>query len=254
MEPLDFINKVAGGAVGAAQTVTSMLPSTRRFGRGIIYNDKLGIRIDFQYDPEEIETEKTLNWNTSEVLGIGMPLISYGGGDLRVRRFKILLDAHASPHVAGNVATEIYNIELLSVPWDVDGIPTVKLASHDMAVGSESAEGAAGVIGGARQQAMQYLSGVQAPGVIGQQLSPFRVPPKALNAPGRVSGVPPLVKISYGGRVDRGVLRNLRIIETFHGTTPFAYPRNLPTRATVEFEFIIIEDTRMLVHWTQYAP
>ena len=254
--PLDLIGNMVNTARGITGFVQANAPTARRNGRGIIYNNALGIRIDFQYDPEEIETEKTLNWHSNEILGLGMPLLTYGGGDVRVRRFKILLDAHASPHAAGNIATELYNIELLSVPWDVDGVPTVKLSSHDMAVGSGAGEAGpiAGAIGGLRSKAVEYISGLSVPGAIQQQLGSFRVPPGALRAPGRVAGVPPMVKISYGGRIERGVIRNLRITETLHGTTPFAWPRNLPTRANVEFEFIVIEDSRMLVHWTKHAP
>lgn len=199
----------------APATPAASAPTGRRRGRGIIYNDKLQIRIDFQYDPEQIESEKTLNWHTSEILGVTMPLLTYGGGDFRIRRFSILLDAHASPHPDGHVGNEIYWLELLSVPWDVDGVPTVKPSSSAFAT----------------QDSV-----------------------KTALAPGRVAGVPPVVKIAYGGRVERGVLRNLRITETFHGSTPKASGGNFPTRATAEFEFIVIEDSRLLVHWTRYAP
>ena len=70
----------------------------------------------------------------------------------------------------------------------------------------------------------------------------------------RIGGVPPIVKIAYGGLVRKGVVRSVRIEEVLHGTTPQSEPQQLPTRAWVEFEFIVIEDYRMLVHFRSHEP
>jgi len=68
-----------------------------------------------------------------------------------------------------------------------------------------------------------------------------------------VVGIPPLVKIVYGGRVQKGLIRSLQVEEQLHGTTPIAYPLMLPTRARVTFNFYIVDDPRMVVTYKMNA-
>lgn len=152
-----------------------------------------------------------MDWRGYKILGLSQPLLSFSSGENRVKSFEILLDAHASPHPLGHIANDLENIRKLSIPYDVDGNPVVRLP------------GFAGGGGGS-------------------------------SGPGRVAGIPPMVKITYGGRVERGVLQNLEITEQLHGTTPQSRGTQLPTRATVRFEFIIVEDSRTLVHWRHQEP
>ena len=77
----------------------------------------------------------------------------------------------------------------------------------------------------------------------------LRMPPKAKTTSKKVVGIPPLVKIAYGGRVQRGIITNLRVKEELHGTTPESKGHLYPTRAHVTFEFAIIDDMRMLVYF-----
>lgn len=60
-------------------------------------------------------------------------------------------------------------------------------------------------------------------------------------------GIPPVVKIVHGGRAQRGFIVNLSIEEIMHGSTVQSYALTLPTRAKVSFDFVIIDDMRMLV-------
>jgi hypothetical protein len=181
--------------------------------RGLIWNLELGIKIPFQYAPESITEEKTLDWQTLPVLGLAQPLLAYGSGDLRILRFRILLDAHASPHPDGHVENELRAIRTLTVPFDVTKKPTVDVPRNPLA---------------------------------GTRYAPA--------GPGRVSGVPPVVKIFVGGKVYKGVVRSVSIEEVLHGTTPQARALRACTRAWVDFEFIVIEDSRMLVQWTPHQP
>jgi hypothetical protein len=181
--------------------------------RGLIWNLELGIKIPFQYDPESITEEKTLDWQTMPVLGLAQPLLAYGSGDLRTLRFRILLDAHASPHPDGHVENELRAIRTLTVPFDVSKKPTVDVPRNPIADARYAPAG-----------------------------------------PGRVSGVPPVVKIFVGGKVYKGVVRSVSIEEVLHGTTPQARALRACTRAWVDFEFIVIEDSRMLVQWTPHQP
>jgi hypothetical protein len=184
------------------------------FGRrGLIWNLELGIMIPFQYAPESITEEKTLDWQTMPVLGLAQPLLAYGSGDLRILRFRILLDAHASPHPLGNVESELRAIRTLTVPFDVNKKPTVDVPKNPLG------------------------------------LFPF-----APKGPGRVSGIPPVVKIFVGGKIYKGVVRSVNIEEVLHGTTPMARLNMACTRAWVDFEFIVIEDSRMLVQWAPHHP
>ena len=72
----------------------------------------------------------------------------------------------------------------------------------------------------------------------------FRMKQSASKA---VVGIPPVVQIIYGGRIQKGVLRNLSVVEELHGTTLMSQALSLPTRARATFEFIIIDDLRMFV-------
>lgn len=210
MALLESLAKNIGGKLLAG------LPPAKAQSDGVIWNQELGIKIPFQYHPESITESKTLNWNTQPILGIGQPLLSYGGGDVRVLRFRILLDAHSSPHPAGHVETELKAIRALTVPYDVSGKPTIDIPEPPGKMGAPG---------------VQYPSGR-----------------------GRVAGVPPVVKIAVGGRVLKGVIQNLEIEEVLHGTTTEARALRLCTRAYVTFDFIVIEDSRMLVHWAKFQP
>ena len=70
----------------------------------------------------------------------------------------------------------------------------------------------------------------------------------------QVVGVPPLVKIVYGSRVQKGMIRNIKIEEQLHGTTRQSQAMGYPTRARVTFDFYIVDDTRMLVNYKENAP
>lgn len=197
---------------------------------GVIWNNELGIYLPFQYHPEDIVETKSLSWNRYPILGVGQPLLSYSGGDTRTLRFRILLDAHASPHPAGHVEEDLRVIRTLSVPFDVSNKPTQEVPESPASrVRIPAPEGRGGVPGA----------------------------PAGLRAPrgaGRPFGVPPMVKIALGGRVLRGVLENLEVQEVLHGTTPQAAASRACTRAWVTFDFIVIEDSRMLVHWRKQQP
>ena len=70
----------------------------------------------------------------------------------------------------------------------------------------------------------------------------------------KVTGIPPVVKIVYGSRVQKGMIRNLKIEELLHGTTPQSEAMGFPTRAKVTFNFYIIDDMRMLVTYKASVP
>lgn len=197
-------------------SLTYGTPSPQRLtGTGILWNSELGIRLYFQYHPEEIVETKSLNWNQQPILGVGQPLLSYGGGDVRVLRFRVLFDAHSSPTRNGHVEEELWVIRTLTVPFDINKKPTVKVPENHAPKGGLS---------------------------------------RAPRGPGKVAGVPPVVKIAVGGRVLRGVIQNVEIQEVLHGTTPQAKPTMACTRAWVSFDFLVIEDSRMLVHWAKHQP
>ncbi|MCS7240910.1 MAG: hypothetical protein NZ651_06680 [Candidatus Bipolaricaulota bacterium] len=193
----------------AGQVTTA--PTAAR--EGVIWNYSLGLEIRFQYHPEDITETKTLAWNRYPILGVGQPLLSYSGGDVRGLRFRVLFDAHSSPHANGHVEAELRAIRALSIPYDVGGNPTVSL-----------------------------------PGNWTSPLATYR------QGAGRPCGVPPVVKIAIGGRILKGVLENLEIQEVLHGTTPQAQAQRLCARAWVSFDFLVIEDSRMLVHWAKFQP
>jgi len=69
-----------------------------------------------------------------------------------------------------------------------------------------------------------------------------------------VIGVPPIVRIIYGGRFQKGFITNLTVEETLHGTTEQSKPQALPTRATVTFDWVIIDDMRMLISYKETLP
>ena len=62
-----------------------------------------------------------------------------------------------------------------------------------------------------------------------------------------VVGVPPICTIVYGGRAQKGFVTNIQITEMLHGTTLRTIAKPLPTRAKVAFDFIVVEDVRLLV-------
>lgn len=195
---------------------------------GLIWNSELGICLPFQYHPEDITEVKNLNWNRYPILGVGQPLLAYGGGDVRMLRFRILLDAHASPHPLGHVEEDLRVIRTLTVPFDVDNKPTQKVPA-----GPKGAP--------AKNTSIAFLP-------------PTNGPRMAPEGPGRPAGVPPVVKIWVGGRILKGVMENLEIQEVLHGTVPSASASRACTRAWVSFSFIVIEDSRMLVHWAKQQP
>lgn len=199
---------------------------------GLIWNRELGICLPFQYHPEDITEVKNLNWNRYPILGVGQPLLAYGGGDVRMLRFRILLDAHASPHPLGHVEEDLRVIRTLTVPFDVDNKPTQKVP-----------------------KGISVTSALVAriPQEVGFVQKVFQMGRQAPEGPGRPAGVPPVVKIWVGGRILKGVMENLEIQEVLHGTRPEAFPRAC-TRAWVSFSFIVIEDSRMLVHWAKQQP
>ena len=90
---------------------------------------------------------------------------------------------------------------------------------------------------------------------------PLIIPPqrgiglgRAMTTSDEVVGVPPIVKLVYGGRIETGFINSLMIEETLHGTTPQAKALVLPTRANVSFDWVIIEDPRMLITFTETMP
>ncbi len=62
-----------------------------------------------------------------------------------------------------------------------------------------------------------------------------------------VVGVPPICTIVYGGRVQKGFVSSIQITEMLHGTTLLTTGKPLPTRARVSFDFVIVEDKRLLI-------
>ena len=218
--------------------------------RGVIHNPVLGIHIVFQYNPESITEEKELDWTEYPIQGLSEPLLVFSCGRPRVLRFKVLFDAHSSPHPDGHIANDLQAIRYLTVPFDVDGTPTVKLPEYPPTVSASAFA--------------PYLFGFRPPTGLGGLMG--NVPSLMDNSftgnrymgkkgpSERIGGVPPLVKIAYGGLVRKGVVRSVRIQEILHGTTPQAAPQCLPTRAWVEFEFLVIEDYRMLVHFKNQEP
>jgi len=219
--------------------------------RGIIYNPKLGIHITFQYNPAELTEEKELDWTQYPIQGLSEPLLVFSCGRPRVLRFRVLFDAHSSPHPDGHIAYDLEAIRYLSVPFDVDGTPTVNPPSYPPTMGLGAFT--MFLAGQYPPNLMQYVGMGMPIGVGNNQFSGNRY--MGRRGPSeRIGGVPPIVKIAYGGLVRKGVIRSLRIQEVLHGTTPAARPQQLPTRAWVEFDFIIIEDYRMLVHFRSHEP
>jgi len=209
-------------------TAQSTAQATQSRSRGMFYNAALGIRFVFQYNPKDITDTKPIDWQTQGVLGTVHPLITYGSGGLRTMKFEILLDAHASPRDAGEIENDLFVLRTLGTPFDVDGKPVVKIPKAPPS----------------GQALMSMATGSQT----------ISLSNSAPEGPGRVSGVPPMVKIVLGSRIIRGLPQNIEIVEELHGTTPSAKAGNYCTRATVRFDFIVVEDTRMLVHWSRQQP
>jgi len=67
-------------------------------------------------------------------------------------------------------------------------------------------------------------------------------------------GVPPLVKLVYGGRIQVGFVQSISIEELLHGTTPQAAALMLPTRARVTLNLGMIDDSRMIVSFNSHVP
>lgn len=178
--------------------------------KGVIYNPSLGIRIEFQYNPEEIEEEKGVKWHGEDIQGMVSPLTTFQCGDFRRVRMRLFLDAYGSSHPDGHIAGDLNAIRTLAIPYDNSGLPTVPLP--------------------------QPLRGVEN---------------RAVGNPG---GVPPLVKIAYGGHVYGALISRYQIREVFHGITEQAKPRNLPVRAWVDLEFIVVDDYRMLADFSIHNP
>lgn len=178
--------------------------------RGVIYNPSLGIRIEFQYNPEEINEEKGVKWHGEDIQGMVSPLLTFQCGDLRRVRMRLFLDAFGSNHPDGHIAGDLNAIRALAIPYDNSGLPTVPLP--------------------------QPLRGVE---------------DRAVGNPG---GVPPLVKIAYGGHVYGALISRYQIREVLHGITEQAKPRNLPVRAWVDLEFIVVDDYRMLADFSTHIP
>jgi len=178
--------------------------------KGVIYNPSLGIRIEFQYNPEEISESKAEKWHGEDIQGMVSPLITFQCGDFRRVQMRIFLDAFGSAHPDGHIAGDLNAIRTLAIPYDSSGHPTVPLP--------------------------QPLRGVES---------------RAVGNPG---GIPPLVKIAYGGHVYAALLSRYEIREVLHGITPQAEKLNLPVRAWVDLEFIVIDDYRMLADFTTHKP
>jgi len=89
---------------------------------------------------------------------------------------------------------------------------------------------------------------------------PIIIPPRRMGAKSSVTqskkvvGIPPMVKIAYGGRVQVGLISNLTIKEELHGTTAESSARSYPTRAHVTFEFLIVDDKRMAIYFEATQP
>jgi hypothetical protein len=197
------------GALGAvAQKITERVQQTAAAYNaikhaGIISCPECGIKIRFQYNPEEIVDANAPNWTRTESQGGMSPVYTFSCGGDTTKRFVILLDAHASPKLEGHVGKELDQIELLRVPHDKSGKPIA--------------------------------------------LPALRVPAAAPSVSSDVVGIPPIVTIVYGGRVQKGFVSSIQITEMLHGTTLQAAGSGLPTRARVEFDFVIVEDRRLLV-------
>jgi len=89
---------------------------------------------------------------------------------------------------------------------------------------------------------------------------PIIIPPRRMGAKSaatqskKVVGIPPMVKIAYGGRVQVGLISNLTIKEELHGTTAESSANSYPTRAHVTFEFLIVDDKRMAIYFEATQP
>lgn len=199
-------------AAGQSSGSVGGIPSGGGWGRGIIANLSLGIKIVFQYNPQTLTDEEAVNWHLTDIQGQAGPLLTFQNSGPHTKTFEILLDAHSSPHPQGHVGEDIDNIWRLTVPHDKSGHPIIIPPAH----------------------------GVSGSGT----------PTKSK----QVVGVPPLVKIIYGGRVQKGIIRNLKVEEQLHGTTQAAKPLVLPTRARVTFDFYIVDDERMFVTYKETAP
>lgn len=192
----------------------------------IISNRALGIYLEVQYNPERITESKPLNWSEYPIQGMVQPLLTFSCGGLRRKRFELLLDAHASPHPKGHIADELQLLRYLTVPFGKDRLPVVRLPEFASSSGSPTVRGQYPIVQGPPGGQSSY-----------------------------VGGVPPVVLISYGGRVEKGVISNLEITELFHGTTPASRGGQLPTRATVALDFIVIDDyERLMTTFRTHTP
>lgn len=86
----------------------------------------------------------------------------------------------------------------------------------------------------------------------GRDKNPLAIPPPRGGVSSRIQsseviGVPPIMKLVYGGRVQKGFVTNVSIEELMHGTTPESNAQLLPTRAKVSFDLKLIDDKRMLI-------
>jgi len=201
MCPGNFVQAVTTMATQRAQQMAAGYNAIKH--AGIISCPECGIKIRFQYNPEQIVDAHAPNWARTESQGGMSPVYTFGCGGDTTKRLTILLDAHASITLTGHVGKELDQLELLRVPHDKSGKP------------------------------------------IG--LPALRVPASAPAVSDDVVGVPPIFTIVYGGRVQRAFLSNIQITETLHGTTIMSAGSGLPTRATVDLEFVVVEDKRLLV-------
>ena len=192
-----------------------------------ISNPSLGIWLEVQYNPEEVRESGSLNWNYHQIAGMSQPLVTFGCGDLRRKSFEVLMDAHASPHPKGHIADELQLIRYLRIPYGKDSKPVVILPTYS------------GGGGGLFTASL---------GVSGPRMQPL---PAAQSS--YIGGVPPVVKLAYGGLVEKAILLNYEFREVFHGTTQASGGK--PTRAYVTLEFGILDDyERLFVDYRSHEP
>ena len=167
--------------------------------RGLLTCADLGIRIEFQYNPETVEETKELNWHKENIYGLNEPLISFSCGDVRELQMEILLDSHFSNYDVGKALDDLDD---LTIPYNITGRRTTDVPVFGMA--------------------------------------------KAASGP--IWGMPPVCKLSYGGKVRRVILRSKKVIELLHATTEKTSLTRQPTRAKVQLSFFVIENIRSLVN------
>jgi len=184
--------------------------------KGIIKNASLGIYIMFQYNPKETSDSTPVTFKKKMIQGGASPLISFQVRDAPTKSFELLLDAHSTPTLRGHIAQDLDDIEMLTVPYDEDGRPIII-----------------------------------PPRRMEKAIIKTRSP---LIQSKKVVGVPPMVKIAYGGRVQVGFISNLTIKEELHGTTLGSMATAFPTRAHVTFEFLIVDDKRMAIYFEATQP